>query len=134
MFDEIDASRKNLKKFGRTMWLCLLVIGAILFFRRKEGYIISWSAAFAFLFFAQWAPYALKPLFKLWMALAFCLGWFNTRLILVIVYYLALTPTGLLARLFKKDFLNLKIERGPGSCWVRKEHPAAGRERYERIF
>ena len=43
------------------------------------------------------------------MGLAFCLGWVNTRIILTLVYYLVVTPIGLMMRLLRKDLLNLKI-------------------------
>lgn len=62
------------------------------------------------------------------------MGWFNARLILIITYYLLLTPIGLLAKLFKKDFLNLKIEREARSYWIKKDQLIQGKERYERTF
>lgn len=62
------------------------------------------------------------------------MGWFNTRLILIITYYFVLTPIGLLAKLFKKDFLNLKIEREAQSYWIKKVQLIQGKERYEKTF
>lgn len=62
------------------------------------------------------------------------MGWFNTRLILIITYYFVLTPIGLLAKLFKKDFLNLKIEREAQSYWIQKGQLIQGKERYEKTF
>lgn len=134
MANEIDVSGKNLRKFGRTMCLCLFIIGSILFFRHQQGYVIIWTAALTFLIFAQVSPSKLSPLFKSWMRVAFCLGWFNTRLILIITYYFVLTPIGLLAKLFKKDFLNLKIEREAQSYWIKKVQLIQGKERYEKTF
>lgn len=131
---EIDVSKKNLRKFVRTVCLCLFLIGLILFLRHKQGYVIFWTAAFTFLIFSRALPSILSPLFKLWMGIAFCLGWFNTRLILTIVYYLALTPIGLLAKLFKKDLLNLNIERDMQSYWIKKDQLIQSRERYEKTF
>lgn len=116
------------------MCLCLFIIGLVLFLRHKQGYVLFWPAAFTFLFFAQVSPAILSPLFKLWMGIAFCLGWFNTQLILTIVYYLVLTPIGLLAKLFKKDFLNLNIERDAQSYWIKKDQLIQGKERYEKTF
>lgn len=134
MTNEIDVSGKNLRKFGRTMCLCFFIIGSVLFFRHKQGYVIFWPAAFTFLIFAQVSPSKLSPLFKSWMRVAFCLAWFNTRLILIITYYLVLTPIGLLAKLFKKDFLSLKIMKEAQSYWIKKDQPVRSKERYEKTF
>lgn len=134
MYTKIDVNKKSLREFGSTMCLCFFIIGSILFLRHKQGYVIFWSAAFAFLFFAQISPVILTPIYKFWMGFAFCLGWLNTQLILIIVYYIVLTPTGLLVKLFKKDFLNLKIEEGAKSYWIRKDHSVENTERYEKIF
>lgn len=134
MITEIDYSKNNLRKFGRTMCLCFIIIGSIMFFRQKQGFIIFWPAAFVFLLFAQIAPSILTPIYKFWMGLAFCLGWVNTRFILIAVYYAVLTPISLLSKLFKKDFLNLKIEKEAQSYWIKKEHQIRDKERYEKIF
>lgn len=143
MFTEFDISKKNLKKFGMTMCLCFFAIGLILFLReerpgltveRWQRYIIFWSAGFVFLFFAQGAPHTLRPFFKFWMGVAFCLGWLNTRIILIVIYYLVLTPIGLLAKMLKKDFLNLRLEKEAQSYWIRKEQFIRSNEGYEKIF
>ena len=48
-------------------------------------------------------PGFLRPVYVLWMALAFPIGWTVSHLLLLIVYYLVLTPIGLLMRLFGYD-------------------------------
>ena len=40
-----------------------------------------------------------------------------TRLILTVIFYLILTPTGFILRLFGKKFLQLKINREKVSYW-----------------
>ena len=42
------------------------------------------------------------------MTFAVILGWFMTRLILSILFYIIITPIGLIARIIGKDFLNTK--------------------------
>jgi hypothetical protein len=38
-----------------------------------------------------------------------------------VVYYLVITPTGLLMRLFGRDPLSRKFRRGAGSYWIRRQ-------------
>jgi hypothetical protein len=56
-----------------------------------------------------------------WMALAFTLGWFTSRLLLVAIFLLVVTPIGLVARLAGKRFLDLAPDRGAASYWVRRD-------------
>ncbi len=48
---------------------------------------------------AALAPSALWPVHRVWMPLARAVSWFNTRVVLMVIYYLVLLPTGLLRRL-----------------------------------
>ena len=55
-----------------------------------------------------------------WYKLAEGLGWFNSRVLLSLVYYLIVTPIALLFRLFGNDPLLLKDTRG--SMYHFREH------------
>lgn len=44
----------------------------------------------------------------LWQKLIFALGWFNSRILLSVIFFVFLTPISLLYRLFNKDPLKLK--------------------------
>lgn len=55
-----------------------------------------------------------------WYKLAEGLGWFNSRVLLSIVYYLVVTPIGILFRLFGNDPLFLKDTKG--SMYQFREH------------
>ncbi len=47
---------------------------------------------------AAFAPTLLRPAFKLWMKLAHAVGWFNTQIILTIVFVFVFIPTGLIMK------------------------------------
>lgn len=130
----MDLSRKGLRKFGWTMGVCLALLGLALFLKHKPAYRMFWAGGVVFLILGQFLPVVLKPVYRLWMGLAFCLGWFNTRLILIAVYYLVVTPIGLAARLMGKDFLNLKLDKSAKTYWHKRETVDIPKERYERIF
>lgn len=55
-----------------------------------------------------------------WYKLAEWLGWFNSRVLLSIVYFLLVTPIGILFRLFGNDPLLLKDKKG--SMYNFREH------------
>ena len=49
------------------------------------------------------APGILGPAYRLWMKLAEVLAWINTRILLGVVFYLVVTPIGLIMRLSGRD-------------------------------
>lgn len=62
-------------------------------------------------------PRLLKPLQKAWMALAAILGFFMSKLILIVLFFLILTPISLIGRVFGKRFLELKLDKDRASYW-----------------
>jgi len=68
------------------------------------------------------------------MTLALLLGWFTSRVILTILFYLVLTPIGFIAKIFGKKFLSLKIDDGAKSYWEKREVKSTDLTEYERQF
>jgi len=48
-------------------------------------------------------PMGLRPIYRVWMAIGYALGWANTRIILSIGFYGMFTPMGYVMRLLGKD-------------------------------
>jgi hypothetical protein len=68
------------------------------------------------------------------MTLAVLLGWLMTRIILTILFYLVVTPIGLLAKLSGKDFLNRKFNREAQSYWIPRKATTTDKRNYENQF
>jgi hypothetical protein len=68
------------------------------------------------------------------MTLAVILGWFMSRVILFILYYVIITPIGIFLKLIGKDFLKLKIDKSSKSYWETREKKIAEQIDYERQF
>ena len=130
---ELDLSPKSLKKFGITIFICLFLIGLTLLFRHKPAFKILLFIGSLFLAFSLTLPRALKPVYQTWMLLAFCLGWINTRVILCVLFYLLMSPIGLMAKVFGKDFLNLRWEKDKETYWI-KRNTRESADSYERMF
>jgi hypothetical protein len=136
--EEIRAVRSdpaNLRKFGLTMGIALAAFGG-LFLWRGEREVAPWLflIAAAFLLLAVLFPKTLRPVQRAWMTLAVVLGWFMTRLLLVIIFFVGITPIALIARLFRKRFLDLGFESDRESYWEKRKPHDRGMERYESQF
>jgi hypothetical protein len=133
-FRNISSTRGDLRRFGLGVGAVLVLIGGFLLWRHKPAYPYFIGVGTALMGLGLLLPSALRPLQKIWMGFAVIMGWFMTRLIIGILFYLILTPLSLLIRLFGKRFLDLKIDYTADSYWYRREKPDAGPERYEKQF
>jgi thiol:disulfide interchange protein len=78
------------------------------------------------------APAALRGAHRAWMALALALGWVTSRLVLLLIFSLLLTPLALVARLLGKRFLELRPDRDAATYWVAR--PQDRRDDYTRMY
>jgi len=88
------------------------------------------SLGIAFILF----PKNLAPIFFVWMRIAQFLGKTFTALILTLAYYLVITPTALLKRIFGGTPLPTKPNEELSSYWVTRTEPAQPLERFIKRF
>lgn len=129
----IGESRREVRITWIGFTVIFTVIGSLLWYKERWTYPYFLGAAGFFAFFAAVAPMALIPLYRVWAKIAMALAWFNTRLLLAIVFYLVLTPLGLSMRLFGTDFLDEKLDHDTKSYWKRREHHD-DMSRYEKQY
>jgi membrane-associated phospholipid phosphatase len=132
--EKLNLDKKSLRKFGITMGIALLVIAALIMARHKQNALVAVTISMLFFVFTFSLPILLKPIYIFWMRLAFILGWINTRLILIIMFYLVFTPIGLVIKLFGLDLLDRKIEKEKHSYWINKGKKIFDPSGYERQF
>ena len=130
----IKESKRDLRKFGLTVGIAFLVVSVILLLFDKSSYVYFGIIGGVLILFGVLFPAILKPLNKMWMTLALLLGWFMSRVILAILFYLVLTPIGIIAKLFGKRFLNLKIDNKTLSYWDKREVRSPKITEYDRQF
>ena len=62
----------------------------------------------------------LTPLNKLWFKLGIFLGNFIAPIIMGIIFFFVVTPTGIIMKLFRKDLIKLK-KNNDNSYWIEKK-------------
>lgn len=131
-FKEIKSTRKELKEFGIVMGIFFaLLVGLALW---KGRPFLLWTVLSGSFFLSAFAfPKILKPLQKIWMGFAVVMGYLMSRVILFLVFFIAVTPISLCARLAGKKFLDLDFKKDKDSYWIPKNTDIP-RERYEKQF
>ncbi len=88
----------------------------------NDGEVRAWSllVSLVFLILGLLNSKILTPLNKLWFKFGIFLGNFISPIIMGIIFFFVVTPTGLIMRLFKKDLINLKKNNNK-SYWIEKK-------------
>ena len=64
----------------------------------------------------------LTPLNKIWMKFGLLLGSVISPIVMGIIFFGIITPTGFILRIFKKDILMLKIKPNNRTYWIDKDN------------
>ena len=120
MSQEIKISSN--KSFGIVFFTVFLLIA--LYPLIKDGNVRLWSltVSFIILIITLLYPKFLDPLNKLWFKFGIFLGKIISPLVMGIIFFLVVTPIGLIMRLLGKDILNLKYNKSK-SYWIEKSGP-----------
>ena len=117
--------QKNIKlpsnrNFGIVFFIVFLIIALWPILKQNE--IRIWSLIISFIFFVLGLINSklLTPLNKLWFKFGILLGNIIAPIIMGIVFFLVVTPTGLIMRFFRKDILKLK-KNTSDSYWINKD-------------
>ena len=87
-----------------------------------------WSLIGSVVFFALalFFPIALKPFNIAWFKFGMLLGAIIQPIVMALIFYLVVTPTGIIMRVFGKDLLNKKLDAEQQSYWIERDqesHP-----------
>ena len=137
MYDDLKNIRtdnKAIRDFGILIGIILLIIAGILFYKERASYELIIFLGIAFICLGLGKPIILKPFYSIWMYFAVVLGWFMTRLILGLLFYIVVSPISLISRLFGKEFLDLKTSSLNRSYWNYKDNDSISHQNYEKQF
>ena len=111
------------------------VIGAYLLFWKGAWSGFLWMAAGAFLSMCRLVPPLFRVIYRLWIGFSVILGYFVSRIVLTVIFFLVITPTGLIMRMVGKDPMERKRDPTVSSYWIRKDDSQeTSIERYEKQF
>ena len=116
---------KNIKissnrSFGFVFFVVFFVISLWPILSENEIRIWSLILSVIFLILGILNSKILTPLNKVWFRFGIFLGNFIAPIVMGIVFFLVVTPTGILMKLFKKNFINLK-KNNDKTYWVEKK-------------
>jgi len=132
---ELDTSPRNLRKFGLVVGGVFGLLAVWFWWRGKAFYPYVLIPGVSLVVFGLIWPKVLKQVYVIWMSLALVLGLIVSTALLTILFYLVVTPVGLVARLSGKDFLSQKLDPNANSYWIARDRSIPRRRNdYEQQF
>jgi len=115
----LDISKKSLRNFGLLVGGIFFLLGLWIYHRSQSPLGIVFIVIGALLLlFGLVFPNSLSQVYKIWMGLAFALGWLMSRVLLSILFYFVITPIGFVAKVVGKDFLDINYKIKRKSYWI----------------
>ncbi len=108
------------RSFGIVFFIFFLIIAVYPMFFDKELRIWSLLLSLIFLILGLAKSRILTPLNLLWFKFGIMLGRIVSPVVMGLVFFLVVTPTGLIMRALKKDLLNLK-KKNSNTYWIKKD-------------
>lgn len=117
-----DSKIGSIRSFGIVFFIVFLIIS--LYPLLNDGNIRIWSliVSVIFLILGLLKSKLLSPLNYIWYKFGLLLGKIISPLVLIIIFFIVVTPIGILMRILGKDLLNLKYNNKK-TYWVEKSGP-----------
>tara|TARA_B100000427_G_scaffold313685_1_gene306237 strand:+ start:215 stop:598 length:384 start_codon:yes stop_codon:yes gene_type:complete len=118
--DDIKISSN--RNFGIVFFIVFLVIAFYPLINNEDTRVWSLVISLIFLILGLLNSKILTPLNNLWFKFGLFLGKIISPAIMVIIFFLVVTPIGFVMRMLGKDLLNLKYNKDK-SYWIEKTGP-----------
>ncbi len=114
-------SKNSVKGFGILFFIVFLLVSIWPLLKGLEIRLWALSIAIIFLLLGLTNSKILIPLNKYWIKLGEILGMIIAPIVMMMVFFLILTPIALLLRLFGKDLLNINKKKTYKTYWITRK-------------
>ena len=132
----VDDERKRAptRRFGYLLALLFTTLGLLPLEHSDNIGVWQLVVAAAFFSLALFVPRSLAPLLWLWMETSHLLHRITNPILLVLIFYGGVMPTGIVLRALGKRPLQLKFEPDRLSYWTERNPPGPARARMKKQF
>jgi len=125
---------KEQRKFGIALAVFLLLIATYLYFRHEVLNPVLPAVSGVILITGLIWPRGIKPLFVAFSYFGFGMNWIVTNVILLLLFFVIFTPTGMIMRLFGKKLLDNGFKEPDATYWIDRPADQQRDGNYEKQF
>jgi len=118
-----NPSARQLRQFALLLAALLIGVASWLYWKSPAsgGVAVALSAAAAAGGIGLLCPRLMRIVYVAWMAAVFPIGWTVSHVLLAAIYYLVITPIGVIMRVCRYDPLQRRFDRNAKTYWKRRE-------------
>ena len=113
------------RNFGLVFFFIFLVVSIWPLTHNESPRIWSAIISLAFLILVLTRSILLTPLNRLWTKFGIILGSIIAPIVMGVVFFLVVTPIGLVMKIIGKDLLSIKYDKKKETCWVKRDKPTS---------
>jgi hypothetical protein len=121
----------ELRRFGLLFPIFFALIGGLVYPQSPGAAAVLWGIGVVGAALHYLVPSLRRPFYSGWLRLTRPLGWALSHLLLASIYYLVVTPIGLVGRLLGRDDLAQELDPTADSYWIEHD-PGSETTRYFR--
>ena len=108
------------KSFGIVFFIVFLIIALYPMLKEQDSRLWSLIISFIFLILGMINSSILTPLNKIWFKFGILLGNIISPIVMAIVFFGVVLPTGIVMKILKKDLIALK-KNNKNTYWIEKK-------------
>tara|TARA_B100001245_G_C22779937_1_gene376686 strand:+ start:431 stop:835 length:405 start_codon:yes stop_codon:yes gene_type:complete len=108
------------RSFGIVFCAFFIILGLYPLLKGQDIRLWAIIIAFIFLFLGIFIPQLLFIPNKLWFKIGIFLGSIVSPIIMGLIFFLTVTPIGIIMRILGKDILNQEIKKSVKSYWIKR--------------
>ena len=113
------------RNFGLVFFFIFLVVSIWPLTHNESPRIWSAIISLAFLILVLTRSKLLTPLNRLWAKFGIILGAIIAPIVMGVVFFLVITPIGLIMKIIGKDLLSIKYDKKKETYWVKRDKPTS---------
>jgi hypothetical protein len=119
----IEVDKGSEKSFGVVFSVVFLIVALYPLTSSEDFRVWALAVSAIFLLLAYITPKALSLPNRLWFKFGILIGSIVAPIVMTLVYYITIFPTGLVMRLLGKDLLKQELDKNAKSYWIERSEP-----------
>ena len=119
----IQTEQSSEKSFGVVFSIVFLIVALYPLINSESLRIWALVVSIIFFLLAFLAPKILVLPNKLWFKFGLLVGSIVVPIVMTLIYFVTVLPTGLIMRLLGKDLLKQKLDKNAKSYWIERKEP-----------
>ena len=109
------------RNFGLVFFFVFLIVSLLPLLKEEPFRIWSIVIAIIFLILGLMNSKLLTPLNKLWFKFGLFLGYLVSPIVMGLIFFAVITPTGFIMKIMGRDLLNSKYDDKKKSYWINRD-------------